>query len=99
MVQAEVRTNMNFEHRIRYGGFAETASEPVSAKLAYWFRRGKQMRKVTNLKQDLTLAESSPIQILMWDKPGNHKDFGNVLYSDGSIRGFEGRDWLEKARK
>ena len=38
----------------KYGGFAETASEPVSAKLAYWLRRGKQIRKVTDLNQDLT---------------------------------------------
>jgi len=39
--------------RIKYGGFAETASEPVSAKLAYWLRRGKQIRKVTNLNQEV----------------------------------------------
>ncbi len=45
------------------------------------------------------LTEASPIQLLMWDKPENHKDFGNVLYSDGAVRGFKGKDWLEKAQK
>ncbi len=45
------------------------------------------------------LSEKSPVQLLMWDKPGNHMDFGNVLYSDGAVKGFDGKDWLEKAQK
>ena len=61
---------------------------------------GSQMtEEVTDYCYKGGLSESSQIQILMWDKPGNHKDFGNVLYGDGSIRGFEGKDWLEKAKK
>jgi len=45
------------------------------------------------------LTEESPIQLLMWDKPDNHKDFGNALYSDGGVQGFKGKDWLDKAAK
>ncbi len=32
-----------------------------------------------------------------WDKHGNFKDFGNVLYADGHVSGFSGKDWMEKA--
>lgn len=45
------------------------------------------------------LTEKSPNEPLMWDKPGNHKDFGNVLYLNGAVRGLKGKDWLEKAAK
>ncbi|OGV67291.1 MAG: hypothetical protein A3K19_30220 [Lentisphaerae bacterium RIFOXYB12_FULL_65_16] len=35
---------------------------------------------------------------IAWDKPENHKVFGNVLFADGHVKGFAGKDWLAKAR-
>ena len=32
-----------------------------------------------------------------WDKPTNHKEHGNVLFLDGHVKGFKGKDWMEQA--
>jgi prepilin-type processing-associated H-X9-DG protein len=34
---------------------------------------------------------------LVWDKPGNHKDYGNVLFMDGHVKGFSGSNWMKQA--
>jgi prepilin-type processing-associated H-X9-DG protein len=34
---------------------------------------------------------------IAWDKPTNHKDYGNVLFLDGLVKGFKGADWMEQA--
>ena len=34
---------------------------------------------------------------LAWDKPGNHKDYGNVLFIDGHVKGYSGPDWMVDA--
>lgn len=36
---------------------------------------------------------------IAWDKPQNHTNFGNVLFADGHVKGFVGKDWLAKARQ
>ena len=34
---------------------------------------------------------------VVWDKPTNHENYGNVLFLDGHVKGFEGKDWMEQA--
>lgn len=34
---------------------------------------------------------------IMWDKPGNHENYGNVLYLDGHVSGFSGKNWIRNA--
>ncbi len=34
---------------------------------------------------------------IVWDKPENHKDYGNVLYLNGKIKSFKGADWMRQA--
>ena len=37
---------------------------------------------------------------LAWDKPKNHEyyeDYGNVLFVNGQVKGFKGKDWMEQA--
>lgn len=34
---------------------------------------------------------------LVWDKPSNHENYGNVLFLDGHVKGFKGKDWMEQA--
>ncbi len=33
---------------------------------------------------------------LVWDKPTNHKKFGNILYVDGHVSGITASNWFEK---
>lgn len=40
--------------------------------------------------------DSSKIPVI-WDKPTNHENYGNVLFLDGHVKGFEGKDWMEQA--
>jgi prepilin-type processing-associated H-X9-DG protein len=47
-----------------------------------------------NLK--LYVHDASKIPVV-WDKPGNHKDYGGVLYLDGHVKCFVGLDWMEQA--
>ena len=44
---------------------------------------------------NLNTFQASTIPIA-WDKPDNHKNYGNVLYLDGHVKGFHGVDWMEK---
>ena len=34
---------------------------------------------------------------VIWDKPTNHENYGNVLFLDGHVKGFAGKDWMEQA--
>ena len=34
---------------------------------------------------------------LVWDRPTNHKNYGNVLFVDGHVKGFKGKNWMEQA--
>lgn len=34
---------------------------------------------------------------VVWDKPTNHEDYGNVVFLDGQVKGFSGADWMEQA--
>ena len=40
--------------------------------------------------------DSSKIPVL-WDKPTNHENYGNVLFLDGYVKGFKGVNWMEQA--
>ena len=33
-----------------------------------------------------------------WDRPSNHKKFGNVLYIDGHVTGIAGANWMEEVK-
>lgn len=36
----------------------------------------------------------SPDSAVIWDKPDNHKDYGNVLFLNGKVKRFYGKDWM-----
>ncbi len=40
-----------------------------------------------------------PNTIIACDKPNNHDKYGNVLFLDGHVKGYDGADWLDKAKK
>jgi serine/threonine protein kinase len=42
----------------------------------------------------LSSEYSDPNTPLAWSKPGNHKDFGCVLYVSGEVKSFTGSNWL-----
>ncbi|MCK5844444.1 MAG: DUF1559 domain-containing protein, partial [Victivallales bacterium] len=42
----------------------------------------------------LSSEYSDPKTPLAWSKPGNHKDFGCVLYVNGDVECFSGSNWL-----
>ena len=41
-------------------------------------------------------GDASDIPVV-WDKPENHENYGNVLFLDGHVKGFAGADWMEQA--
>lgn len=41
-------------------------------------------------------AQNTPI---LYDKSGNHQDFGNVGTVDGTVKGISGKDWMKEIRK
>lgn len=45
-----------------------------------------------------TVSDSKDIPIA-WDKPGNHKNYGNILYLDGKVIGYDGGDWMKNTKK
>ncbi len=45
--------------------------------------------------RDIPENEKKP---LAWDKCGNHKKYGNVLYCDGHVSGITAENWLEEAK-
>ncbi|HBC87607.1 MAG TPA: hypothetical protein DCZ94_11680 [Lentisphaeria bacterium] len=45
------------------------------------------------------LNEKSPLEApLAWDKPENHRKYGNILYVDGHTAGFAGADWISNLK-
>ena len=42
---------------------------------------------------------SDPNIPILWSKPGNHKDYGNILYVNGKIETASGSNWLSKTKK
>lgn len=45
----------------------------------------------------LSVNDSSD-NAIAWDKPGNHKDFGNILFVDGHVKGYSGKDWQKNIK-
>ncbi len=45
----------------------------------------------------LTKADSADSAVC-WDKPTNHKDFGNILFLDGHVNGVAGHNWLDETK-
>ncbi|HCE43786.1 MAG TPA: hypothetical protein DET40_09580 [Lentisphaeria bacterium] len=35
---------------------------------------------------------------MLWCKPGNHKDYGNILYVNGEIKAVSGSNWLSQTK-
>jgi prepilin-type processing-associated H-X9-DG protein len=46
-----------------------------------------------------TEAEPGDTTPLAWDRSGNHKNMGNILYVDGHVKGFAGPDWRKNLRR
>ena len=42
---------------------------------------------------------SDPNTPILWSKPGNHKDYGVILYVSGKIEPVSGSNWLSKTKK
>ena len=65
-------------------------------------RKGKDKKKITDTIVDyvyqkgLKYSKDSKTPLL-WDKPKNHKNYGNVLFIDGHVKAFKGADWMEQA--
>ena len=65
-------------------------------------RKGKDNIKITKTIVDyvyqkgLKYSKDSKTPLL-WDKPTNHKNYGNVLFIDGHVKAFKGADWMEQA--
>jgi hypothetical protein len=36
---------------------------------------------------------------ILWDRDGNHVNFGNILYASGQAKGFSGPNWKDALRQ
>jgi len=43
--------------------------------------------------------KSAPNTPILYDKSGNHQDFGNVGTVDGTVKGIAGKDWMKEIGK
>ena len=65
-------------------------------------RKGKDNEKLTDeivdyiYRKGLKNTDDAETP-LVWDKPNNHEDYGNVLFLDGHVKGFGGANWMEQA--
>ena len=65
-------------------------NQPLTNKIVdYIYRAGLQDPPADG-------KDSSKIPVI-WDKPTNHENYGNVLFLDGHVKGFEGANWMEQA--
>jgi prepilin-type processing-associated H-X9-DG protein len=66
-------------------------------------RKGKDNEKLTNeivdyvYQRGLKYNSNDSKTPLLWDKPANHENYGNVLFIDGHVKAFKGADWMEQA--
>jgi prepilin-type processing-associated H-X9-DG protein len=45
------------------------------------------------------LTETDPADsAICWDKPNNHKNYGNILFIDGHVMGFSGPNWMDNIK-
>jgi prepilin-type processing-associated H-X9-DG protein len=45
------------------------------------------------------LTETDPADsAICWDKPDNHKKYGNILFVDGHVQGFAGANWMDNIK-
>lgn len=65
-------------------------------------RKGKDNEKLTDeiidyvYQKGLKYNKDSKTPLL-WDKPTNHENYGNVLFIDGRVKRFYGANWMEQA--
>ena len=65
--------------------------------------QGKENQKLTEKNLDYIYRSGLKFNAkdaktpLVWDKPTNHENYGNVLFLDGHVKGFEGANWMEQA--
>jgi hypothetical protein len=43
--------------------------------------------------------KSDPNAPVLYDKPGNHKDYGNAGTVNGKVKSIYGKDWMGKIKK
>ena len=43
--------------------------------------------------------KSDPNTLILYDKPGNNKFFGNIGFIDGTVKEIYGKDWMGKIKK
>ncbi len=46
--------------------------------------------------EGLNLGTAPKETMLLCDRPDRHKQFGHVLFADGHLEGFQGRDWFKE---
>ena len=70
--------------------FSKTQKSKLNKEsIDYIYRSGL---KINNNKQ----TDYSKIPVV-WDKLTNHKGYGNVLFLDGHVMWFKGKNWMEQA--
>jgi prepilin-type processing-associated H-X9-DG protein len=62
-----------------------TSGPLIDSMVAYVYRGG------------LTETDSADSAIC-WDKPNNHKNYGNILFIDGHVQGFSGPNWIDNIK-
>ena len=67
----------------------ECKQKLTGKKLDYIYKSG--LKYDDDKKNDYTKIP------VVWDKPTNHENYGNVLFLDGHVKGFEGANWMEQA--
>jgi uncharacterized protein DUF1559 len=43
--------------------------------------------------------KDAPDIAIAWDNIKNHKDYGNILYLNGTVKSFEEKDWIKNTKK
>jgi prepilin-type processing-associated H-X9-DG protein len=67
---------------------------PSSSTRSEWKTLVSDYEYVGGLKES-----DSAYTVICYDKCSNHRDFGNALYIDGHVKGYSGKDWLDRAKR
>ena len=71
-------------------------SKKLTEKDVDYIYKGGFKHKYKNIGNYYNETDYSKIPVV-WDKPTNHENYGNVLFLDGHVEGFKGKDWMEQA--
>lgn len=55
--------------------------------------KGRLKEEIIDYVYNGGLLSSDKNQPLIWDKPGNHQGYGNVLFLNGTVKFYKGENW------